>query len=90
MNPRTLALLAIAMASACRDNMNPMHGYERNPAPKKPIGKPVPTDAGEFFFCKDGNLVDKDSEEIVFTCIARNKKNALRKFSNFKKTNGQA
>lgn len=72
-----LAMLAAGLSNPemFRDNFK----EESIKVVKEPL---IPKGAGKYNFAQDGSFVMEGSEEIVFTCFARDEQNAKRKFKN--------
>ena len=81
---KLLMMTALAMAFSANESWfrNSVEDFEEFPSTEKQ--KTIPKDCSEYFFV-DGKIVSSYYAEIAeFKCIARNEKNAIRKYKNFK------
>lgn len=78
-NKKKLALI-FGLAAAFAGGYEPPH-FEPRPR-RKPSPKSLPKGAREFHFSQIGEVFTEKNERTVFSCIARNEKNARRKFNN--------
>lgn len=78
------AFYALALETLKSDSNKPEIAETREPEPDDKLKPYLPEGAAEFFFDIEGRTCYRDEPGIVFKCIARNFKNANRKFNNWK------
>jgi len=81
-----LAFLAMAAALMTENEINLMNRTSKDYEPKKPKGEVLPKGTQRFYFNNQGYDV-KSTDYHVFSCIARSKANAQRKFDNWRAKN---
>lgn len=73
--------MLLALSAALSDgNLPPDFGPIKRPPPK--TKKTIPPGAHEFHFSESGQILPTKGDQVFFSCIARNEKNAHRKFLN--------
>ena len=75
-----------SMIAGGMDMYDPTHHTEIDDRPRAPVIPPTPKGCKEYFFNEMGEFSDTKMrrDECVFTCIAINDKNAMKKFNKWK------
>ena len=85
----SLAMMAMmSEASVIYSRENPR---EYKPVPKKEPKKPIPKGCKEYHFTRAGRFDTTENKwndiDYIFTCVASNSKNAIKKFNSFMQSN---